>query len=145
MRGICNLLYAYHKQYKVKTLTLYGIKDQWQTFNSEICGNYCYFFLYNLLHKNENCSTHETTCTINTIRTFLRENFCEGSTTGRLMNSNIIEKFTGEYIMPTTTAKETTTNLFIQFMYLSKNKKDKDNCLDLDKVTLTSSPKVTLL
>ena len=25
------------------------------------------------------------------------------------------------------------------------NKKDKDNCLDLDKVTLTSSPKVTLL
>ena len=31
------------------------------------------------------------------------------------------------------------------FMYLSKNKKDKDNCLDLDKVTLTSSPKVTLL
>ena len=31
------------------------------------------------------------------------------------------------------------------FMYLSKNKKHKDNCLDLDKVTLTSSPKVTLL
>ena len=31
------------------------------------------------------------------------------------------------------------------FMYLSKNKKDKDNCLDLEKVTLTSSPKVTLL
>ena len=31
------------------------------------------------------------------------------------------------------------------FMYLSKNKKDKDNFLDLDKVTLTTSPKVTLL
>ena len=31
------------------------------------------------------------------------------------------------------------------FMYLSKNKKEKENCLDLDKVTLTSSPKVTLL
>ena len=30
------------------------------------------------------------------------------------------------------------------FMYLSKNKKD-IYCLDLDKVTLTSSPKVTLL
>ena len=33
----------------------------------------------------------------------------------------------------------------ITFMYLSKNKKDKDNCPDLDKVTITSSPKVTLL
>ena len=31
------------------------------------------------------------------------------------------------------------------FMYLWKKKKDKDNCLDLHKVTLTSSPKVTLL
>ena len=31
------------------------------------------------------------------------------------------------------------------FMYISKNKKDRENCLDLDKVTLTSSPKVTLL
>ena len=31
------------------------------------------------------------------------------------------------------------------FMSQSKNKKDKDNCLDLGKVTLASSPKVTLL
>ena len=31
------------------------------------------------------------------------------------------------------------------FMSLSKKKKDKDNCLDLDKVTLTSSPRVTYL
>ena len=100
MRGFCNMLLAYYKKYKINKITIYGIRDQLQAYNSDICGNYCFFFLYKLLHKNQNCTSSESICTINTIHTFLSENFCEGSRTGRLMNDKYIEKFTDSFITP---------------------------------------------